>query len=247
MVKKKLLISVLMVSACALLTGVAAFAQTDIDPGSSTGGQVTLTALGGGSASVGIGTCNTASCTSTVTLAGASATIAGTTSGGTASLTYSTGAAGDITIAASPLNSDGTFPVNMNGATLQFDFTATNVSFGNLVADLSLTGIKDGTSSPDFEGTLSFVSGSGSLASTWGAGGVVKNITIDLGPGVTVDGLLGCPPGSSSGCTAIAKGTSETADFSHGEFSPAPEPASMLLFGSGLLGLGSFLRRRFRA
>lgn len=31
------------------------------------------------------------------------------------------------------------------------------------------------------------------------------------------------------------------------DIQPAPEPASMLLFGSGLLGLGSFLRRRFRA
>jgi hypothetical protein len=71
----------------------------------------------------------------------------------------------------------------------------------------------------------------GSLASLLGSGGVLS-ITIDFS---TPTDLASLTPGATLG-----------ARVSSGELFPSPEPASMVLVGSGLILLGGFVRRRRR-
>jgi hypothetical protein len=90
------------------------------------------------------------------------------------------------------------------------------------------------TSTPTFNNYLAAnLSGlSGSLAKDFPKGAILS-ITIDLA--------------SSTALTGLASGKSTTANISSGELNvPAvtPEPASMVLVGSGLLLLGGLVRRR---
>ena len=52
-------------------------------------------------------------------------------------------------------------------------------------------------------------------------------------------------PGSPSiGGTTVATGTISSGEITGG--TPAPEPASIALIGSGLLAIGGFVKRRMR-
>jgi hypothetical protein len=59
----------------------------------------------------------------------------------------------------------------------------------------------------------------------------------------------GCAPGNdaSAQCKGNALGTTPFTTSGLVTAGPVPEPASMLLMGSGLLGLGGMLRRRKKA
>ncbi len=172
-----------------------------------------------GSLDVALGTCtNMSTFTGTCTLTGNGLDeTGGSPVAGTYSITTTTG--GSAISLGNPTN--GVFPIHLNGATSIFSFTDPN---GTFTATLNFTNVNDGSPNPHFDGTSSF------------------------DPNATFDFILATltPSGSTVDALWTAGNGSASAPISSGEF-PTPEPGSMLLFGSGLLGLGTFLRRRFSA
>lgn len=115
-------------------------------------------------------------------------------------------------------------------------FTYSDADSNSLTATLTITTVSDDTPSPKFIGTLSnVVVGAGSTAAF--------KAVFQSGADDHIDWTL-----SSISPTLDALWNSSTANSGHSELSsgevyPVPEPVSMLLLGSGLLGLG-FLRRK---
>jgi hypothetical protein len=110
-------------------------------------------------------------------------------------------------------------------------FTDTVGGGGTVDLSLLLTLVKDGTSTPNLVGTWSLVSASGNLAGLFGGTGSF-DVTLGLTNSCTLDSMAAgtCSP--------------NTGALRSGLVSPTPEPASMLLFGGGLLMVGAVLRRR---
>jgi hypothetical protein len=100
-----------------------------------------------------------------------------------------------------------------------------------LTGNLQLVSLAQTKSTGTFNESLSanLTSLGGSLASLFGTAGVLS-ITIDF---ATPTDLATLPPGGTLG-----------ANVSSGELFPSPEPASMVLVGSGLILLGGLVRRR---
>jgi hypothetical protein len=178
---------------------------------------------------------------------GASGNAITFTGNGAGSLTVSTlglSLSGNAFFDSDPL---GTFSL---GAT---SFTAGPVSAGNFNAGPnsefftfaggdgdSLTGtihwsfIQDNTTQPKLFGVLVIGTRSGDAAFTSNFSGSLANIdfiTNPLSGGVHLD-------------TLAFTTNSATATVSAGEVAPVPEPGTLALFGSGLLGLGGLIRRK---
>lgn len=119
------------------------------------------------------------------------------------------------------------FGVAQNGP---ISFSYVTAGGDTLYGDLQLVGLQQVGSVGIFNQNLAanLTNISGTLANSLPGGTGILDITIRLASGVDLSTLNG---------TAIGQ-------FSTGELTPTPEPASLLLLGGGLLTLGGAVRRK---
>ena len=130
----------------------------------------------------------------------------------------------------------GIFP--LTGVTESFTFTSGTDS-DVLAGTITWVGIKDGTTSPQFDvnSTLSVtsVSGDSTFVNDFPKGSTAEVDFTIANPtsGLTLTDLAG-----------KTAGTSESFSFSAGQVTPVPEPGTLALFGSGLIGVAGLIRRK---
>lgn len=115
-----------------------------------------------------------------------------------------------------------------------------------ITGNITFTLVTDGTQSPRWIGQLLITgnaNASGSLLKKdYPVGQTVKiDFNVDLGGNPSLDAVYnhsgGCPPTGAGACYT-------SGDFSSGEVPSVPEPVTGVLFGTGLIAVGTYLRRR---
>jgi PEP-CTERM motif len=151
---------------------------------------------------------------------------------------FTTMEATSITASRSSL-SQTVFPMSMNGDTSSFEYLGSDGD--KLTGNVTWTTVANGSRNPHFNGTLSSIiaTGDGAFTSAFSGSSAVFDLILNQ---------LQCNNAPASGCTLeslFADSTSVGLDpVSGGQMTSTPEPASMLLFGSGLFVCGAFIRRR---
>jgi hypothetical protein len=161
---------------------------------------------------------------------------------------FTTMEATSITASRSSL-SQTVFPMSMNGDTSTFLYSGSDGD--KLTGNVTWTTVSNGSTNPHFNGTLSNIiaTGDGAFTSAFsGASAVFDLILNQLQCNSTPSNNAPSNNASAGSCTLeslFADSTSVGLDpVSGGQMTSTPEPASMLLFGSGLFVCGAFLRRR---
>jgi hypothetical protein len=151
---------------------------------------------------------------------------------------FTTMEATSITASRSSL-SQTVFPMSMNGDTSTFLYSGSDGD--KLTGDVTWTTVSNGSRNPHFNGTLSSIvaTGDGAFTSAFSGPTAVFDLILNQ---------LQCNNAPASGCTLeslFADSTSVGVDpVSGGQLTSTPEPASVLLFVSGLFVCGAFFRRR---
>jgi hypothetical protein len=187
--------------------------------GNSDVGQILFTNTGPDSADITFtGTCGaTPDCLSGFAYYGASV--------GTYSMWFASGS-GDLTLGAP---TGGVYPISMGGNVIDFAFSAGSTL---LEGTVTLNNVTDGSNAPRFIGGL-FVTSSNIPGFSVGTYSDL-DFNAYLGTNPTIDEVYSGQAHSTQG------------PLSSGEIVPgaAPEPSSIALFGSGILGIAGLLRRK---
>jgi hypothetical protein len=142
---------------------------------------------------------------------------------------YSITAPSGVT-ATGTLTGPDTWSISQTGSLLFSYGTSGSLLTGNLqLVDLSQSS-SIGTFNDQLVANLTITGGS--LAGLFSPSGGIAQLIIDLPSGVDL--------------STLTTGQTETANVSEGSIYQTPEPGSMLLIGSGLLGLAGLVRRRRR-
>ncbi|MGB8771607.1 MAG: PEP-CTERM sorting domain-containing protein [Candidatus Korobacteraceae bacterium] len=213
--------SVLLLLVCLVsLTALGFGSSSPVILGDSGNDQITFTNMGSNSAEVAfVGSCsqNPTNCLSGYAYDGANV--------GTYSMWFVSGrGAGDMSLG-SPTND--VYPINMDGSVIDFA-----VSFGSSFIDgtVDLFNVTDGTNVPRFIGGLDITSSNVPGFTNGGYSDLDFNIFLGNNPTITQ---------VYSGQAQFTEGP-----ISAGELQPVPEPSSIALLGSGVLGLAGVLRRK---
>ncbi len=141
----------------------------------------------------------------------------------------------DFTLTGTPTlgtPTSGVYPINMNGSTIDFSWASQDLSMF-LDATITLDNVTDGTQAPRFIGGVQITSTD--LPGYAPGGNSPLDFIVYLGTNPSLDFVYNNPGSSTQGY------------LSAGEIGPtAPEPGSLVLFGSGVVGLATFLRRRIK-
>ena len=174
--------------------------------------------------------------TFTTTVNGSTATAAVSASGSALSLLP--GGTYDYTLSGGPVTLTQTSPGNYSASStpLTLTLSGTGVTTGALTGTVDLVSFQQattvGTFNNAFVANVTVTSATGSLGEFSGNPGSLL-LTFVLPNNMQIDDL------GNGNSTKIVGGV--------GFMGASPEPASMLLFGSGLLALGGVLRRRLHA
>jgi hypothetical protein len=214
-----------------IVSAASTSAQTQISFGNSAQ-NVTLQATSPTSINIGLGACTIPSFTGICTLSGS----AFFDDVGAYTFTTTTGTPFTAT------NTGGTvFPINTPiGATSSFTYTGADAD--KLTGTVTWLSIANGSANPHFNGILTSVIATGDAAFT-------SVFSSSTGAFDLILNQLQCNHTPGGGCTLEGLFTDTSAigsdPVSGGQLvSTTPEPASMLLFGSGLLACCAFIRRR---
>lgn len=233
---RRLILLVILTGTILVLGSTPASAQTQITLSNSGQAVKFQVVISGTSMDIALGTCSSTTFTGTCTLSGNAAFDPGDTA--TYSLTTTTGSAMTVSKTATP----GVFSIT--GATTGFSYSSTDGD--SLTGTITWTNVLDGSTTPILNGVLKITaisSTAGDFTSLFGGVNSLINVNLTLN-------TLGCSP-TLSPCTldnvlAASTGQMASATLGHGGMTPTPEPGSLLLVGSGLVGVGFFLRRRLR-
>jgi PEP-CTERM motif len=107
-------------------------------------------------------------------------------------------------------------------------------TLGQIYGTVALTGASGGgTSTPTFNGMFTTITTSGALSLLFPAGSRTElDFTLNLGPATTF--------------VVLQNGPTISGYVSSGELTPTPEPGTLALMGTGVLGLAGAIRRRLR-
>ena len=120
------------------------------------------------------------------------------------------------------------YPINLNGATVNFASTIGSYFLNGTIQLLTLSG---GTQTPTFAGKLDI--SSTNIPEYQYSNTAELDFTINLDDNPSIESVYSGQNNSTRGY------------LSSGQVAPAvPEPSSILLFGSGVVGLGILLRRK---
>lgn len=133
--------------------------------------------------------------------------------------------------------SGGSYGINMNGATAHFLIVLSDGStLGGTIVYQELIG--GGSQGPQFEGLFTASTVTGDFVGSYSVGkSTFTDMTINLPKNTSVDKVF----------DSTTAGFSSKGPVSSGEIVPVPESGSMVLLGTGLLGVMGFLRRHFQA
>lgn len=213
-----------------VIAGVASATVTPINLGASTQ-DVTFTAAAAPNTtlSVQLGSCVGSTCT-------LSGSAFDTSEGTVGSYTFTTDTSGgNIQVLYPEITNTSAYAMSMNGATVAFNYTnGSNVLNGTVI----WTTVNDSNPNPTLNGNLTITGVSGSSAFTSLFAGLTV-VPIDF----TLSSMPGPGPNTLTELFAAGAGASNGNTVSAGQIN-TPEPGTIALFGSGLLTLGGFLRRR---
>jgi hypothetical protein len=141
------------------------------------------------------------------------------------------------------------FPMSMNGDTSTFLYSGSDGD--KLTGNVTWSTVSNGSTNPHFNGTLSNIvaTGDGAFTSAFSGSSAVFDLILNQlqcnsAPSISAPSNNA----ATGGCTLeslFADSTSVGLDpVSGGQLTSTPEPASILLFGSGLFVCGAFFRRR---